>query len=134
MNECVPGAAKAMHAALKETGWSKLLSARITVDDPAVMITRGRYDIHCPSMDQHAARWTCGGSWAVALRKVIGTIIEPKLGLHPKPFGEACFAFWMGGNFIKNDEPQGNQVFCLMSLCFPEVAKAMQGVMKESGS
>jgi ribulose-bisphosphate carboxylase large chain len=43
-------------------------------------------------------------------------------------------SFWMVGNFIKNDEPQGNQVFCLMSLCIPEVAKAMQGVMKESGS
>jgi hypothetical protein len=61
-------------------------------------------------MDQHAAPWTCGGPWAVALRKAAGTIIEPKLGLHPKLFGEARFAFWMGGNFTKKDEPQGNQV------------------------
>jgi len=42
---------------------------------------------------------------------VVGTIIKPKLGLQPKPFGEACYAFWQGGDFIKNDEPQGNQVF-----------------------
>ena len=24
---------------------------------------------------------------------VVGTIIKPKLGLRPKPFGEACYAF-----------------------------------------
>ncbi|CAE7724103.1 rbcL [Symbiodinium sp. CCMP2592] len=45
---------------------------------------------------------------------VVGTIIKPKLGLQPKPFGEACYAFWQGGDFIKNDEPQRNQVFCQM--------------------
>merc|ERR1712224_321837 len=38
---------------------------------------------------------------------VVGTIIKPKLGLQPKPFGEACYAFWQGGDFIKNDEPLG---------------------------
>merc|ERR1712124_162558 len=38
---------------------------------------------------------------------VTGTIIKPKLGLQPKPFGEACYAFWQGGDFIKNDEPLG---------------------------
>merc|ERR1719242_1130453 len=27
---------------------------------------------------------------------VVGTIIKPKLGLQPKPFGEACYAFWQG--------------------------------------
>jgi len=32
---------------------------------------------------------------------VVGTIFKPKLGLQPKPFGEACYAFWMGGGFIK---------------------------------
>ncbi|CAE7479973.1 rbcL, partial [Symbiodinium sp. CCMP2456] len=54
---------------------------------------------------------------------VVGTIIKPKLGLQPKPFGEACYAFWQGGDFIKNDEPQGNQVFCQMNECIPEVVK-----------
>merc|ERR1711972_16897 len=64
---------------------------------------------------------------------VVGTIIKPKLGLQPKPFGEACYAFWQGGDFIKNDEPQGNQVFCQMNECIPEVVKAMRAAMKETG-
>merc|ERR1711870_105558 len=65
---------------------------------------------------------------------VVGTIIKPKLGLQPKPFGEACYAFWQGGDFIKNDEPQGNQIFCQMNECIPEVVKAMRACIKETGS
>ncbi|CAE8648024.1 unnamed protein product, partial [Polarella glacialis] len=65
---------------------------------------------------------------------IVGTIIKPKLGLQPKPFGEACYAFWQGGDFIKNDEPQGNQVFCQMNECIPEVVKAMRAAIKETGS
>ena len=42
---------------------------------------------------------------------IVGTIIKPKLGLRPEPFAKACYDFWLGGDFIKNDEPQGNQVF-----------------------
>merc|ERR1711972_828221 len=64
---------------------------------------------------------------------VVGTIIKPKLGLQPKPFGEACYAFWQGGDFIKNDEPQGNQVFCQMNECIPEVVKAMRACIKVTG-
>merc|ERR1712222_315925 len=55
------------------------------------------------------------------------------LGLQPKPFGEACYAFWMGGDFIKNDEPQGNQIFCQTNECIPEVVKAMRACIKETG-
>ena len=65
---------------------------------------------------------------------VVGTIIKPKLGLQPKPFGEACYSFWQGGDFIKNDEPQGNQVFCQMNECILEVVKAMRACVKETGS
>jgi ribulose-bisphosphate carboxylase large chain len=43
---------------------------------------------------------------------IAGTIIKPKLGLRPEPFAKAAYQFWLGGDFIKNDEPQGNQVFC----------------------
>merc|ERR1712139_195423 len=64
---------------------------------------------------------------------VVGTIIKPKLGLQPKPFGEACYAFWQGGDFIKNDERQGNQIFCQMNECIPEVVKAMRACIKETG-
>jgi ribulose-bisphosphate carboxylase large chain len=42
---------------------------------------------------------------------ISGTIIKPKLGLRPEPFATAAYQFWLGGDFIKNDEPQGNQVF-----------------------
>ena len=42
---------------------------------------------------------------------IVGTIIKPKLGLRPQPFANAAYDFWLGGDFIKNDEPQGNQVF-----------------------
>jgi ribulose-bisphosphate carboxylase large chain len=35
---------------------------------------------------------------------VVGTIIKPNLGLQPKPFGEACYAFWQG-------EPSGQPGF-----------------------
>ena len=44
-------------------------------------------------------------------RPIIGTIIKPKLGLRPELFADACYRFWLGGDFVKNDEPQGNQVF-----------------------
>ncbi|EGH00066.1 Ribulose bisphosphate carboxylase [gamma proteobacterium IMCC2047] len=42
---------------------------------------------------------------------IVGTIIKPKLGLRPEPFAKAAYDFWLGGDFIKNDEPQGNQPF-----------------------
>ncbi|MDQ7002932.1 MAG: RuBisCO large subunit C-terminal-like domain-containing protein, partial [Ghiorsea sp.] len=45
---------------------------------------------------------------------ISGTIIKPKLGLRPEPFAKAAYQFWLGGDFIKNDEPQGNQTFCPM--------------------
>ena len=45
---------------------------------------------------------------------VVGTIIKPKLGLQPKPFGEACYAFWQGGDFIKNEaRPRFNYTLML---------------------
>ena len=46
----------------------------------------------------------------------------------------ACYSFWQGGDFIKNDEPQGNQAFCQMNECIPEVVKAMRACIKETGS
>ena len=35
---------------------------------------------------------------------VVGTIIKPKLGLQPKPFGEACYAFWQGGTILRRGQ------------------------------
>jgi len=59
---------------------------------------------------------------------IVGTIIKPKLGLQPKPFAKACLEFWMGGDFIKNDEPQGNQVFAP----FKETTIAVRDAMVEA--
>ena len=35
---------------------------------------------------------------------IAGTIIKPKLGLRPEPFAKAAYQFWLGGDFIKNDD------------------------------
>ena len=64
---------------------------------------------------------------------VVGTIVKPKLGLQPEPFARACHDFWLGGDFIKNDEPQGNQVFAPMKRVIPLVADAMRRAQDTTG-
>jgi ribulose-bisphosphate carboxylase large chain len=64
---------------------------------------------------------------------IVGTIIKPKLGLRPKPFANACYDFWLGGDFIKNDEPQGNQVFAPLKETITLVADAMKRAQDKTG-
>lgn len=64
---------------------------------------------------------------------VVGTIIKPKLGLRPQPFADACHQFWLGGDFIKNDEPQGNQVFAPLKATMKAVADAMRRAQDTTG-
>ncbi|MBF0392146.1 MAG: ribulose-bisphosphate carboxylase [Alphaproteobacteria bacterium] len=64
---------------------------------------------------------------------VVGTIIKPKLGLRPQPFADACYQFWLGGDFIKNDEPQGNQVFAPLRETIRLVADSMKRAQDETG-
>ncbi|HTT39385.1 MAG TPA: ribulose-bisphosphate carboxylase [Burkholderiales bacterium] len=64
---------------------------------------------------------------------VVGTIIKPKLGLQAEPFAKAAYEFWLGGDFIKNDEPQGNQVFAPMRKTIPLVADAMRRAQDATG-
>ena len=64
---------------------------------------------------------------------IAGTIIKPKLGLRPEPFAQAAYQFWLGGDFIKNDEPQGNQVFAPMKKTIPLVVDAMKRAQDETG-
>jgi len=64
---------------------------------------------------------------------IAGTIIKPKLGLRPEPFAKAAYQFWLGGDFIKNDEPQGNQIFCPMKKVIPLVVDAMRRAEDETG-
>ena len=35
---------------------------------------------------------------------VVGAIAKPKLGMQPKPLGEACYAYWQDGDFTKANE------------------------------
>ncbi len=64
---------------------------------------------------------------------IVGTIVKPKLGLRPKPFAEACYQFWLGGDFVKNDEPQGNQPFAPLKDTIEAVADAMRRAQDETG-
>ena len=64
---------------------------------------------------------------------IAGTIIKPKLGLRPEPFAAAAYQFWLGGDFIKNDEPQGNQTFAPMKKTIPLVVDAMRRAMDKTG-
>ena len=77
--------------------------------------------------------WRILGRDVTAGGYIAGTIIKPKLGLRPEPFAEAAYQFWLGGDFIKNDEPQGNQVFCPMKKVIPLVADAMKRAQDETG-
>jgi len=64
---------------------------------------------------------------------IVGTIVKPKLGLRPAPFADACYRFWLGGDFVKNDEPQGNQVFAPLKETIRAVADAMRRAQDETG-
>ncbi len=77
--------------------------------------------------------WRVLGRPSVNGGLVVGTIIKPKLGLRPRPFADACHAFWLGGDFIKNDEPQGNQVFAPLKETITLVAEAMKRAQDATG-
>jgi len=64
---------------------------------------------------------------------IVGTIIKPKLGLRPQPFAKAAYEFWLGGDFIKNDEPQGNQVFARLKETITAVADSMRRAQDDTG-
>ena len=64
---------------------------------------------------------------------IVGTIIKPKLGLRPELFANACYQFWLGGDFVKNDEPQGNQVFAPYRETMRLVAEALRRAQDETG-
>jgi len=64
---------------------------------------------------------------------IVGTIIKPKLGLRPELFAQACHDFWLGGDFVKNDEPQGNQPFAPYRETMRLVADAMRRAQDETG-
>src|SRR4030066_1823476 len=48
--------------------------------------------------------WDILGRPRVTGGYIAGTIITPTLGLRPEPFAPAAYQFWLGGDFIQNDE------------------------------
>ena len=116
----------------------------------AIGNNQGMGDVQCAQMvDFHVPRkllelfdgpsvditdlWSMLGRSRTGGGYIAGTIIKPKLGLRPEPFAEAAYQFWLGGDFIKNDEPQGNQVFCPMKKVLPLVHDAMKRAQDETG-
>jgi ribulose-bisphosphate carboxylase large chain len=85
-----------------------------------------------PSTDI-SSMWRVLGRPVVDGGFIVGTIIKPKLGLRPQPFASAAYDFWMGGDFIKNDEPQGNQVFARLKETITAVADAMRRAQDDTG-
>lgn len=77
--------------------------------------------------------WRVLGRPAVDGGFIVGTIIKPKLGLRPQPFADAAYQFWLGGDFIKNDEPQGNQLFAPLKQTIVAVADAMRRAQDDTG-
>ncbi|MBT4055882.1 ribulose 1,5-bisphosphate carboxylase, partial [Candidatus Peregrinibacteria bacterium] len=67
-------------------------------------------------------------------RPILGTIVKPKIGLKPVEFAKVCYEFWAGGgDFVKFDEPQADQVFAPFKDVIREVNKQMRKVVKETG-
>lgn len=59
-------------------------------------------------------------------RPVLGTIIKPKIGLTSTEYAEVCYDYWVGGgDFVKNDEPQADQVFSPYEKMVVSVREAM---------
>ena len=85
-----------------------------------------------PSTDI-SSMWRVLGRPVVDGGFIVGTIIKPKLGLRPQPFANAAYDFWLGGDFIKNDEPQGNQVFAPLKETITAVADAMRRAQDDTG-
>ena len=85
-----------------------------------------------PSTDI-SSMWRVLGRPVVDGGFVVGTIIKPKLGLRPQPFANAAYDFWLGGDFIKNDEPQGNQIFAPLKETITAVADAMRRAQDDTG-
>jgi hypothetical protein len=48
--------------------------------------------------------------------------------------GKVCEAFWQAGDFIQDNEPQGNRVICHINDSIPEVIEAMRACVRETGA
>ena len=65
---------------------------------------------------------------------ILGTIVKPKIGLSSNQYAEVAYDFWAGGGmFVKNDEPQADQIFCPYEKMVDSIRIAMDRAEQETG-
>jgi ribulose-bisphosphate carboxylase large chain len=77
---------------------------------------------------QHLGRDTTAGGM------IVGAILKPKLGLPPEALASAAYQFWLGGDLVENDLPQGHQSFAPLPETLPRMAEALMRAQDESGA
>ncbi len=64
---------------------------------------------------------------------ITGAILKPKLGLRPEGLADAAYQFWLGGDLVKNDQPQGNQSFAPLKSTLRRMADALTRAQDKTG-
>ncbi|NOR61939.1 MAG: ribulose-bisphosphate carboxylase [Rhodobacteraceae bacterium] len=80
-----------------------------------------------------ARHWQHLGRDETAGGMIVGAILKPKLGLRPEGLADAAYRFWLGGDLVENDQPQGNQSFAPLADTLPLMADALKRAQDETG-
>ena len=81
-----------------------------------------------------ASHWRHLGRDEAAGGMIVGAILKPKLGLPPEALAEAAYQFWLGGDLVENDQPQGHQSFAPLPETLPQMAKALIRAQNKTGT
>ncbi len=81
-----------------------------------------------------ASHWQHLGRDETASGMIVGAILKPKLGLGPAGLADAAYRFWLGGDLVENDQPQGHQSFAPLPETLTHMAEALMRAQDESGS
>ena len=81
-----------------------------------------------------ASLWRLLGQDETAGGLIVGAILKPKLGLRPTGLAGAAYQFWLEGDLVKNDQPQGNQSFAPLAATLPLLADAMKRAQDKTGA
>ncbi len=70
----------------------------------------------------------------VKKRPLLGTIVKPKIGLHPKQHAKVAYEAWVGGlDIVKDDENLTSQTFNKFEKRIAETLKMREKAEKETG-
>ena len=81
-----------------------------------------------------ASHWQHLGRDKTAGGMIVGAILKPKLGLPPEALADAAYHFWLGGDLVENDQPQGHQSFAPLPEMLAHMAEALMRAQDESGT